>query len=129
MALLTMAAFSATAGVLILLVFKAISNRRGLQAARRKLRAHLLAIRLFADDPAVILRSQGRLLVWTLRYMALLAPAFLVIAIPLFLAWDHLDALWGRAPLEPGETVILIEPPRDMVCRPPPGKTALEHVS
>ncbi|MGA2194329.1 MAG: hypothetical protein ABSH40_03590 [Bryobacteraceae bacterium] len=107
MALLTLAAFSAAAGVLILVVFKAISNQRALEAARRKLRAHLLAIRLFADDPVVILRSQGRLLVWTLRYMALLAPAFLVIAIPLFLAWDRLDAVWGHAPLAPGETVIL----------------------
>lgn len=107
MALLTLAAFSAVAGVLILLVFKAISNQRALQATRRKLRAHLLAIRLFADDPAVILRSQGRLLMGTLRYMALLVPAFLAIAIPLFIAWDHLDAVWGRAPLAPGKTVIL----------------------
>lgn len=107
MALVTLAAWSAAAGVLILLVFKAISNQRALKSARRKLRAHLLAIRLFADDPVVILRSQGRLLVWTLRYMALLVPAFLAIAIPLFLAWDRLDAVWGRAPLAPGESVIL----------------------
>jgi len=107
MALVTLAAFSAAAGVLILLVFKATSNQRALLATRRKLRAHLLAIRLFVDDPAVIVRSQGRLLVWTLRYMALLVPAFLVIAIPLFFAWDRLDAVWGRAPLASGQTVIL----------------------
>ena len=116
MALLTLAAFSAAAGVLILYVFKAISNRRALLAARRKLRAHLLAIRLFADDPAVILRSQGRLLLWTLRYMDLLVPAFLAIAIPLFLAWSHLDAVWGHAPLQPGETVILTARLRDSVA-------------
>ncbi len=118
MPLLTLAAFSAAAGVLILFVFKALSNRRALLAARRKLRAHLLAIRLFADDPVVILRSQGRLLLWTLRYMALLVPAFLAIAIPLFLAWSHLDAVWGRAPLQPGETVILTARLRDSLVSP-----------
>jgi hypothetical protein len=122
MALLTLAAFGAAAGLLILLVFKAISkalsNRGALQATRRKLRAHLLAIRLFADDPAVILRSQGRLLLCTLRYMALLLPAFLAIAIPLFLAWDRLDAVWGRAPLQVGETVILTARLSDSVVSP-----------
>jgi hypothetical protein len=118
MALLTLVAFSTAAGLLILLVFKAISNRRALQTARRKLRSHLLAIRLFADDPAVILRSQGRLLLCTLRYMALLLPAFLAVAIPLFLAWDRLDAIWGRAPLEPGETVILTARLSDSVSNP-----------
>ena len=35
MALLTLAAFSAISGVLILLAFKATSNRRALTAARR----------------------------------------------------------------------------------------------
>jgi len=107
MALVTLAAFSAAAGVLILLVFKATANQRALRSARRKLRVNLLAIRLFADDPLLILRSQGRLLAGTGRYMALLLPAFLVIAIPLFFAWDQLDAVWGRVPLAPGEAVVL----------------------
>src|ERR1017187_280099 len=103
MALLTLAAFSAVAGGLILWAFKATSNQRALKAARRRLRAHLLAMRLFADDPVVILRSQARLLAWNGRYMALLLPPFLAIAIPMFFAWDYLDAVWGRAPLAPGD--------------------------
>ena len=115
---LTLAAFSAAAGVLILLAFKLTSNQRALKAARRQLRAHLLAIRLFADDPVLILRSQGRLLIWTACYMALLIPAFLVIAIPLFFAWDYLDALWGRAPLAAGDTMIVTARLRDNAARP-----------
>jgi hypothetical protein len=107
MALLTMAAFSAAFGVLVLWVFKACSNQRALKTARRRLRAHLLAVRLFADDPVAILRSQGRLLAWNGRYMALLLPSFLAVAIPLFFAWDYLDAVWGRAPLTPGDTVVV----------------------
>jgi hypothetical protein len=107
MPFLTLAVFSAAAGLGILWAFKGCSNQRLLQQARRRLRAHLLGIRLFAGDPVVILRSQGRLLAWSARYMALLMPPFLAVAIPLFLAWDYLDALWGRAPLAPGDAVVM----------------------
>jgi hypothetical protein len=139
MALLTLAAFSAISGVLILLAFKAISNRRALTAARRKARAYLLAIRLFADDPRLILRSQGQLFAWTARYVALLLPAFFVVAIPLYFAWDRMDAIWGHAPLVPGETVILTARLSDPAVRPqlvlpgwlavesPPVRVASEH--
>ena len=107
MAFLTLAVFSAAAGVLILWIFKVCSNQRALKRARGRVRAHLLAIRLFADDPVVILRAQGRLLAWNGRYLALLLPPFLVVAIPLFLMWDRLDAVWGRAPLAPGDAVVV----------------------
>jgi len=118
MAIVTLAAFSAVAGVLILLVFKAISNHRALAAARRKARAHLFAIRLFADDPRLILRSQGQLFAWTARYVALLLPAFFVISIPLFFAWDRMNDIWGHVPLAPGETVILTARLSDSALRP-----------
>ncbi len=107
MAMLTLALFSAVAGVGILWVFKATSNQRALKATRRQLRAHLLAIRLFGDDPVVVLRSQGKLLAWNVRYVGLLMPPFLVVAIGLFFTWDYLEAWWGRIPLAPGQTAIL----------------------
>jgi len=107
MAVATLAVFSAVAGVLVLWIFKLTSNQRALKATRRRVRAHLLAMRLFGDDPVVILRSQGRLVWWNLRYMALLVPPFFVVAIPLYFAWDSLDALWGHAPLVPGDTTVV----------------------
>jgi hypothetical protein len=107
MALLTLAVFSSVAGILILWVFKLTSNQRALRVTRRRVMAHLLALRLFGDDPAAVLRSQARLLWWNARYMALLLPPFLVVAIPLYVAWDHLDALWGRAPLKSGDTAVV----------------------
>jgi len=115
MALLTLAAFSAVAGVLILWVFKLTSNQRALKSTRRRVRAHLLAMRLFADDPIMMVRSQVRLLAWNLRYMALLLPPFLVVAIPLYFAWDSLDAVWGRAPFRTGEATVITVKLRDNV--------------
>ncbi|MGA2118861.1 MAG: hypothetical protein ABSH56_29435 [Bryobacteraceae bacterium] len=107
MALATLAVFSVLAGAAIAWVFRIASNRRALEVSRRRMRAHLLAMRLFGGDPVVVLGSEARLLAWSARYMALLLPPFLVVAIPLFFAWDSLDAVWGRAPLAPGDTTLI----------------------
>jgi hypothetical protein len=107
MPFLTLAAFSAAAGILILWIFKLTSNQGALKATRRRVMSHLLAMRLFAAEPSVVLRSQFRLLAWNLRYIALLLPPFVAVAIPLYFAWDSMDALWGRAPLAPGDTAIV----------------------
>jgi len=139
MRLVTLAAFSVAAGIIILLVFKIVTNRRALKTARGRLRAHLLAIRLFGDDPALILRSQGCLLLWTVRYVALLLPAFIVIAIPLYFAWDHLDCIWGRAAFAPGDTTLVTARLRDgasglqlavpdwLLVESPPVRAEAEH--
>jgi hypothetical protein len=34
-------------------------------------------------------------------------PSFLAVAIAMFFAWDHLDAVWGRVPLAPGQTAVV----------------------
>jgi hypothetical protein len=115
---LTLAAFSVAAGALILWVFKLTTNQRALKTARRRMRAQLLAIRLFGDDPATVLRSQGRLFYWTLSYMILLLPAFLIIAIPLFFAWDRLDAVWGRSPFKPGDAAVVTARLREQTAHP-----------
>jgi hypothetical protein len=107
MAFLTLFAFSAAAGVLILWIFKLTSNQSALKATRRRVISHLLAMRVYADNPMMILRSQGRLIAWNARYAALLVPSFLAVAIPLYFAWDSLDAIWGRKPFAPGDTAIV----------------------
>lgn len=107
MAFATLFAFSAASGILILWIFKLTSNQRALKATRRRVMSHLLAMRLFAAEPSVVLRSQLRLLAWNARYLALLLPPFLGVAIPLYFAWDSMDALWGRASFAPGDTAIV----------------------
>ena len=107
MAFATLFAFSAACGILILWIFKLTSNQRALKATRRRVMSHLLAMRIFAAEPTVVLRSQFRLLAWNARYIALLLPPFLAVAIPLYFAWDSLEALWGRASFAPGDTAIV----------------------
>lgn len=98
---------SVLAGPIILWIFKFTSNQRALHATRRRVISHLLAMRLFPDDPRMIVRSQGRLLAWNARYLALLFPPFLAIAVPMWFAWSYLDALWGHAPFTAGESTVI----------------------
>src|ERR1035437_7356407 len=91
----------------LLCVFKRCSDQARIQVAKRKIRAYLLAFRLFGDEPAMIFKSQWQLLVWNLRYLALMLRPTVVTIVPLALLLFHLDAVYGRRPLRAGEAAIV----------------------
>jgi hypothetical protein len=91
----------------MLWAFKRCSDQARIQVAKRKIRAHLLAFRLFGDEPAMIFKSQGQLLVWNLRYLALMLRPTIITIIPLALLLFHLDAVYGRRPLRAGESAFV----------------------
>jgi hypothetical protein len=91
----------------MLWVFKRCSDQARIQVAKRKIRAYLLAFRLFGDEPAMIFKSQWQLLVWNLRYLALMLRPTVVTIVPLALLLFHLDAVYGRRPLRAGEAAIV----------------------
>jgi hypothetical protein len=103
----SLTAIAVAAAVAMLWAFKHCSDQARIQVAKRKIRAHLLAFRLFADEPAMIFKSQGQLLVWNLRYLALMLRPTVVTIIPLALLLFHLDAVYGRRPLHAGESAIV----------------------
>ncbi|MEO6829341.1 MAG: hypothetical protein ABI164_05985, partial [Acidobacteriaceae bacterium] len=64
------------AGLAVLPVFAAFSDKAGLALAKRKIRAALYEFRLFGDEPRIVFRAQGQLLLWNARYLGLmLKPA------------------------------------------------------
>lgn len=83
------------------------SDQIAIRVAKRKILAHLLAFRLFADEPALMFRSQWQLLVWNARYLALMLRPTAVTLIPLALLLFHLDAVYGHRPLEASESAIV----------------------
>jgi len=91
----------------LLWAFGRCSDQTAIRVAKRKVRAHLLAFRLFSDEPSQIFRSQKQLLVWNLRYLALMLRPTVVTIVPLALLLFHLDAVYGRRPLEAGESAIV----------------------
>jgi|HubBroStandDraft_1064217.scaffolds.fasta_scaffold03009_4 hypothetical protein len=103
----SLTAIAVFTGVALLWVWKRFSNRERIALAKRQTRAQLYAMRLYADDPALIFRAQGRLLIWTGRYLAqMLRPTAVAVA-PLFLLFLQLDNIYGHRPLAPGESAIV----------------------
>jgi hypothetical protein len=93
--------------VLLLFVFKYTSNQRAIKRVRDDIKADLLALKLFSDSTAVMLRSQGGLLLGALRLMALAVVPMLVMIVPVSLLLGQL-ALWYEArPLHVGEDAIV----------------------
>ena len=94
-------------GIGMLWSFQRFSNQEQVALAKRKVWAHLYAFRLYADEPALIFRAQKQLLFWNARYLALMLRPTIVALIPVTLLLFGLDALYGRRPLETGESTIV----------------------
>jgi len=103
----SLTAISVAVAFVMLWAFKRCSDQVRIQVAKRKIRAYLLAFRLFADEPAQIFKAQGQLLVWNFRYLALMLRPTAVTIVPLALLLFHLDAVYGRRPLQAGESTIV----------------------
>lgn len=100
--LLSLAVTAALAAFLAMLVFDKVTNKPVRERAMRRLWTNLLAIRLFADDPSVVLRSLAGLAAANLQLLVCAIPA-LVVMVPLFfLVYGHLDAFFGSTPLVAG---------------------------
>jgi len=104
---LGLAVISAAAGVGMLGVFQKTSNQAKIRAVKRLVQAHLLELRIYQDEPAVMWRAQKSLLASNLRYMGLMLQPALIMGLPFAILLVHLDAFYGRAPLAVGaETIV-----------------------
>jgi hypothetical protein len=72
-------------GVLALLAFKYISWQRGIKAAKDKIKAHMIEIRLYQDDLLVVGQAVGKVLWRNLQYVALNFGPFIPLAFPFLL--------------------------------------------
>jgi hypothetical protein len=98
---------SAVSGLLLLAGFRATSRPRAIRAARSRVQGHLLAIRIFRDDLAVVLRSQASLLVALGGYMGQMLVPFAALLVPFALLFAHLDARYAQRALRPGERALV----------------------
>jgi hypothetical protein len=103
----SLAALSAIWGVLAVLVFRRVTNRNALRAAINRIYAGLLEIRLYSDELSLVWQAQKSLIVDNLKFLARIAPAVLIMAVPFALLYPQLDAIYGAAPLEPGHTATV----------------------
>ena len=93
--------------VVVLLVYRKTSDQGGITAVRRRIVASLLEMRLFRDDPVIVLRAQGQVLKASFRYFRYSLIPLAWILLPLVVLFIHLDRIYGHDPLAPGEAAIL----------------------
>jgi hypothetical protein len=103
----SLAAIAAVSGVVLLWVRKRFSNQERMTLAKRQARARLYAIRLYADDPWLMLRAQGQLLLWVARYLAGTLRSTAIALVPFVVLWLQLDNVYGHRSLRPGESTIV----------------------
>lgn len=94
---------SAATSLAVLLGYSLISSPEKIKGAKNRIKAHILAIRLYRDFWKVIVSSFFKSLFHTLRYFALnLLPLLLLFPV-LFLIFVQMDIRYGMRPFFPGE--------------------------
>lgn len=94
-----LALVSAALGVVMLWVFGRFSNQSRIRSVKDRLKAHMLELRLFVDEPSLIWQAQKSLLIANGRYMGLMLRPFLILLVPMGAAIALLDPYYGVAPL------------------------------
>jgi hypothetical protein len=143
-ALLSLTVLSILVGLGTLWVFRKTSDQASIRAVKRKVHAYLLEMRVYGDDPGALWRAQSSLMKANLRYLGLALRPALFLVLPVGILLIHLEALYGRAPLELGRPAVvtaalrgnadgpapeLIPPPGFQVSAPPVRIPELREVS
>lgn len=86
-------------GILALLLFKQISWQAGIKATKDKIKGHMIAIRLYQDDLAIVFGSVVKVVLRNFQYLALNFGPILPLFVPFVLIASQLVVRYGFAPL------------------------------
>ncbi|MFN0007621.1 MAG: hypothetical protein ACKVXR_06910 [Planctomycetota bacterium] len=91
---------SAVFGVIAIVLFKHVSAQRRIKAAKNKIKGHLIEIRIYQDDLAIVGKAIGKVLARNLQYLALNLAPFVPLSIPFVIVLAQLVVRYGYAPAE-----------------------------
>lgn len=95
------------AGVVALLIYKAVSNQKGIAAAKRRIVVHLLEVVLYRENVLGVLGSTVRGLGQNLRYLGYNVLPMLIMFVPMTIILVQLVANYAYAPLARGDVQLL----------------------
>lgn len=98
---------SLVTGLVMVIVFGYTSNQKAIRIAKDRLKAHLLALRLFQDQIQVVLRSYGRIVLATGHYLRLAFKPLLFVIVPMTFLIVKLDRYLGSEPLSTGHAFLV----------------------
>ena len=99
---------SAVMGVLLLLLFKYTSNQKAIGRVRDKIKANMLALKLFKDDLRVTFQSQGRLFVGAFGLLFHSLKPLAVMIVPVVLILAQMAAWYQFRPINTGENALVV---------------------
>jgi hypothetical protein len=100
--------WSVAGGIVALIVYKYVSNQGGIQRTKNAIKVHLLEIRLFKDDIAVVLGATVRILLKNGLYLGHNIVPLLVMIVPMMTILFQLEARYAHDPLPVGSVNLLI---------------------
>jgi hypothetical protein len=100
-------AISLIIGLVMVMVFGYASDQKAIHIAKDRLKAHLLALRLFQDQIHVVLRSYGRIVLATGHYLRLAFKPLLFVVVPMTFLIVQLDRYLGSVPLSTGQSFLV----------------------
>ncbi len=95
------------AGVVALLVYKKVSNQRGIADAKRRIMVHLLEVVIYRDDILGVLKSTVKALAQNARYLGYNVMPMVVMFVPMTVILVQLVSHFAYAPLQKGDEVLL----------------------
>ncbi len=94
-------------GIVSVWAFRRWSDPRKLRDAFNRIVAHLFELRLFAEEPVLVLRAQLDLLAANGALLRQVTGPSLLLVLPFAILFVGMDAIFGRAPLQPGKPAIV----------------------
>jgi hypothetical protein len=113
--LISLTVLGVLTGIAILPVFGRFSDTKRIALAKRKIRAALYEFRLFGDDPRLVFRAQGQLLLWNARYLGLMLKPAAVVILPIMALMMLMDTIYGHRPLRVGDDALVTARVADIV--------------
>jgi len=104
---LSLVVVSALLGVLMLVLFKYTSPQKAIGRVRDRIKANLLAMKLFKDSVSAVLKAQGRVFAAAIMLLACSLPPVLVMILPFCLVLGQLGIWYEYRPLEVNEEAIV----------------------
>lgn len=98
---------SAVVGVILLIIFKYISNQTAIGKVKDSIKANMLALRLFKDSMVVTLQSQGKVFKGAGLLLFYSLKPMLVMMVPVCFILAQMGLWYQSRPLRPAEEAIV----------------------
>ncbi|QOY84988.1 hypothetical protein [Paludibaculum fermentans] len=102
----SMTPLAVSAALVMLFVFRHTSSPKRIERSKSLLRAYLMEMRLFSDEPALVFGAQGRLLLANAGYLFWMAVPIACASVALWPLLAQMERYYGQSPLKIGETAL-----------------------